>query len=108
MDQPVDDLEDQEEGEHDLSEEMLSGDALDEHLDDLEEEEMMRDGLKMPKGLVGGEDDEYDDELDEEGSQQFGEQDDEPDEAVEEQPDKDYDVEDEVFAMARENAEMDN
>ena len=39
---------------------MLSGDDLDEHLDDLEEEEIMRDGLKIPNDLVGGPDEEDD------------------------------------------------
>jgi hypothetical protein len=45
---------------------MLSGDDLDEHLDDLEEEEIMRDGLKIPNDLVGGpdEEDDYDEEVD--------------------------------------------
>ena len=45
---------------------MLSGDDLDEHLDDLEEEEIMRDGLKIPNDLAREPDqeDNYDEKID--------------------------------------------
>ena len=92
--------------EEELSDEMLSGEALDEHLDDLEEEEMAREELRMPKDLVGG-DDEYDEELDDEGSEEFGERDEEAGDDEDLAADDD-DVENEVFAAAREHAEMEN
>ena len=71
----------------------------------MEEEEMMRGELKMPEDLVGG-DDEYDEEFDEEGSQAFGEQVDKEREDAADLAEQDDDVENEVFAAARENAEM--
>ena len=45
---------------------MLSGDDLDDHLDDLEEEEIMRSGLNFQNNLVGEPDqeDDYDEEVD--------------------------------------------
>jgi hypothetical protein len=71
----------------------------------MEEEEMMRGELKMPEDLVGG-DDEYGEEFDEEGSQAFGEQVDKEREDAADLAEQDDDVENEVFAAARENAEM--
>lgn len=70
----------------------------------MEEDEVAREELKMPKDLVGGE--EYDEELDDEG-QEFGELDEEVNEEAGELADADDDVENEIFGLARENKEMD-
>lgn len=87
---------------------MLSGDDLDEHLDDLEEEEIMRDGLKIPNDLVGGpdEEDDYDEEVDQ--GAPFGDlnNNEEKETNNRDNAENDYEAEDEVFAFARENEEM--
>ena len=96
---------------------MLSGDALDEHLDDIEEEEMMMEGLKIPKGLSGAKEDDEDYGEEFEGiGDIFGKPPDDKDGEYGEEADplvsdaeasqKDYEAEEEVFGLARENQEM--
>jgi hypothetical protein len=96
-----DDEEDEVEYEED-NEAAKSGDDLDEYMEDLEEMDDVRGKLKIPKDVLGeNEDDEDDDGLiGDKGS------DDEDGVFGQNASENEEDVENDVFAMARENKEM--
>lgn len=81
----------------------MKSEELDDLMDDVDEEFETKQALKMPDDLEGEDDDEvdYDNEIDEEEGE------DELDEPNKQQ-EVDDDIENEVFAMARENHEMKN
>lgn len=93
----------EEEGEIDMDEEpskSLKSDEFEDFMDDFEERQQTKKDLKMPEDLMGNEDDlnDYGDDFD-------GDEDGE-EEQVDEVPENDEDIENEVFALARENKEM--
>lgn len=78
-----------------------SGDELDEYMEDLEEMDDVKGKLKIPKDVVGDEEDDEDDEgLLGEDSEDNG------DGFGEDEKESEEDFENDVFAMARENKEM--
>lgn len=94
---------DDEEGEQsmeDAQSKSLKSEEFDDFMDDFEERQQTKKDLKMPEDLLGNEDDlnDYGDDFDgdEEGEA----------EQLEQASDKDEDIENEVFALARENKEM--
>lgn len=93
-----------------MSDQDLDSEALDEHMDDIEEQDEVRATLKMPDDLVGqgedGEDidfgDDVDDDMDEEGEAEMEENGSE----LQDKQEMDDELENDIFAMARENEEM--
>lgn len=95
-----------------VSDKDLDSEQFDEHMEEIEEQDDVRAKLKMPEDLFGmGQDEEEidfgdaGDDDEEEGEAEFEEGPDDAEDLGKKQ-EEDEDVENQVFAMARENEEM--
>lgn len=95
-----------------VSDKDLDSDGFDEHMEEIEEQDDVRAKLKMPEDLFGmGQDEEeidFGDAVDDDEEQGEDEFEEGPDDAEDlgKKQEEDEDVENQVFAQARENEEM--